>query len=112
MAQTPAAYVSRIRKQLHAAESASDASLLANLELMRSIVSSRQAEKTPTPYVGQQALIRLSRAVQGQIASANDIFRAHEELHRIATQELMVSGEEDKPEGFLVPDETATAGAA
>jgi hypothetical protein len=112
MAQASPAYISRIRKQLHAAEEASDASLLANLELMRSIVSSRQTEQMPTPYVGQQALIRLSRAVQGQITTANDIFRAHEELHRIAKQELMVSGEEDKPEGFLVPDEAATASVA
>lgn len=106
------AYVSRIRKQLHVAEEASDASLLANLDLMRSIVSSRQSERAPTPYVGQQALIRLSRAVQGQISTANDIFRAHEELHRIAKQELMVSGEEDKPEGFMVPEEAPTAHAA
>ena len=112
MAQTSPAYISRIRKQLHAAEAASDASLLANLELMRSIVNSRQTEKAPTPYVGQQALIRLGRAVQGQITTANDIFRAHEELHRIARQELMVSGEEDKPNGFAVPDEAATANAA
>jgi len=112
MSKAVPAFVSRIRKQLHAAEAASDASLLANLELMRSIVSSRQAELVPTPYVGQQALIRLGRAVQGQISTANDIFRAHEDLHRIARQELMVSGEEDKPEGFLVPDEAASANAA
>jgi hypothetical protein len=112
MPQTSPAYISRIRKQIHAAEEASDASLLANLELMRSIVSSRQTEKVPTPYVGQQALIRLGRAVQGQITIANDIFRAHEELHRIAKQELMVSGEEDKPNGFSVPDEAAAANAA
>lgn len=105
-------YVTRIRKQLHAAEAASDASLLANLDLMRSIVSSRQTESTPTPYVGQQALIRLGRAVQGHISTANDIFRAHEELHRIAKQDLMVPGEEDKPEGFLVPEEIASDRAA
>lgn len=105
-------YVSRIRKQIHAAEAASDASLLANLELMRSIVSARQTEDAPTPYVGQQALIRLSRAVQEQIASANDIFRAHEELHRVAKQELMVAGEENKPRGFDVDEAEDEAHAA
>lgn len=98
------AYVSRIRKQLHAAEAACDASLLANLDLMRSIVSARQTEQAPTPYVGQQALIRLGRAIQEQIATANDVFRAHEELHRVAKQELMVAGEENKPKGFLVDE--------
>lgn len=112
MTQAVPAYVSRIRKQLRAAEASSDASLLANLELMRSIISSRQTEAAPTPYIGQQALIRLSRAVQGQISSSNDIFRAHEELHRIAKQELMVAGEEDKPKGFDVPEEAATSRAA
>lgn len=106
------AYISRIRKQLHAAEAASDASLLANLDLMRLILGTRQAEAAPTPYVGQQALVRLGRAVQAQIATANDIFRAHEELHRVARQELMVAGEEDKPNGFLVDDEDAAARAA
>jgi len=112
MPQPIPAYVSRIRKQLHAAEAAGDASLLANLDLMRSIVGARQTEAAPTPYVGQQALIRLGRAVQSQIAMANDIFRAHEELHRVAKQELMVAGEEDKPNGFLTDDEDAAARAA
>jgi hypothetical protein len=106
------AFVSRIRRQLHAAESASDASLLANLDLMRTIVNSRQSETVPTPYVGQQALVRLGRAVQGQIATANDIFRAHEELHRVAQKELMLPAEDDKPVGFLMPDEAAAPRAA
>lgn len=112
MSEPSPAFVSRIRRQLRAAESASDASLLANLELMRSIVSSRQTETVPTPYVGQHALVRLGRAVQGQISTANDIFRAHEELHRIAQKELMLPAEEDKPTGFTVPDEAAAARAA
>jgi hypothetical protein len=109
MSKAIPAYISRIRNQIHAAEAAGDASLLANLDLMRSIVTSRQTEHVPTPYVGQHALIRLGRAVQGQISIANDIFRAHEELHQIAKHELMVGGEEDKPKGFLVPDEINAA---
>lgn len=112
MTEAVSAYVTRIRNQLHAAEAASDASLLANLDLMRSIVTSRQVESAPTPYIGQQALIRLSRVIQGNVSTANDIFRAHEELHRIARQELMVGGEEDKPTGFLHPGERRAAGAA
>lgn len=113
MSEPTTAYVSRISKQLHAAELASDASLLANLDLMRSIVSSRQVETVPTPYIGQQALIRLGRAIQGQISTANDIFRAHEELHRIAQKELMVvPPEENKPDGFIVSDDVVTAQAA
>jgi hypothetical protein len=112
MSQAVPAYVSRIRKQLRAAEAASDASLLANLELMRSIIVSRQTEDAPTPYVGQQALIRLLNAAKAQIATSNDIFRAHEELHRVAKQELMVAGEEDKPTGFMVPDDAASTRVA
>lgn len=106
------AYVSRIRNNLRTAEAACDASLLANLELMRSIVGARQTERAPTPYVGQQALVRLGRAIQEQIATANDIFRAHEELHRVAKQELMVGGEEDKPANFVVDEAEVTARAA
>lgn len=112
MSQAAPAYVSRIRKQLRAAEAASDASLLANLELMRSIITSRQTEDAPTPYIGQQALMRLFRAAQAQISTANDIFRAHEELHRVAKEVLLVPGEEDKPESFILPDDAASAQAA
>lgn len=112
MTEAVPAFVTRIRKQIHAVEAASDASLLASLDLMRSIVTSRQVEDVPTPYIGQQALIRLSRAIQGHVSTANDIFRAHEELHRIAQQELMVGGEENKPTGFQQPDELIASNAA
>ena len=112
MSQAAPAYVSRIRKQLRAAEAASDASLLANLELMRSIITSRQTEDAPTPYIGQQALMRLFRAAQAQISTANDIVRAHEERHRVAMEVLVVPGEEDKPESFILPDDAASAQAA
>ena len=80
MSQAAPAYVSRIRKQLRAAEAASDASLLANLELMRSIITSRQTEDAPTPYIAKEV--------------------------------LLVPGEEDKPESFILPDDAASAQAA
>ena len=111
MSLTLPAAAARLRREVTTAEAAFDAALLASSAIQQTIVTSRRELELPA-HTGQQALIRLSRAVQGQITTANDIFRAHEELHRIAKQELMVSGEEDKPEGFLVQDETAVSHAA
>ena len=47
---------------------------------MRSILHARQVEDLPAPHVGQDAIVRLGRAIQSDISSANDIFRSHNAL--------------------------------
>ncbi len=74
------AYMARIRKQIRDAEAKADESLIAKLELMSSILRARQIEEMPAPHVGQDAIIRIGRAVASDISSANDIFRSHNAL--------------------------------
>ena len=76
---TPA-YMARIRNQIRIAEAKADESLLAKLDVMSSILKARQIEDIPAPHVGQDAIIRIGRAIQLDISSANDIFRSHNAL--------------------------------
>ncbi|WP_448140359.1 hypothetical protein [Sphingopyxis fribergensis] len=76
---TPA-YMTRIRNQIRIAEAKADESLLAKLDVMSSILKARQVEDIPAPHVGQDAIIRIGRAIQSDISSANDIFRSHNAL--------------------------------
>jgi hypothetical protein len=74
------AYMARIRNKIRQAEAKADESLLAKLDVMSSILHARQVEDMPAPHVGQDAIIRLGRAVQSDISSANDLFRSHNAL--------------------------------
>lgn len=74
------AYMARIRNQIRAAEAKADESLLAKLDVMSAILRARQTEDAPAPHIGQDAIIRLGRAIQSDISSANDVFRSHNAL--------------------------------
>jgi hypothetical protein len=74
------AYMARIRNQIREAEAKADVSLMAKLDVMRSILHARQVEDLPAPHVGQDAIIRLGRAIQSDISSTNDVFRSHNAL--------------------------------
>jgi hypothetical protein len=74
------AYMARIRNQIRAAEAKADESLLAKLDVMSSILRARQVEDIPAPHVGQEAIVRMGRAIQSDISSANDMFRSHNAL--------------------------------
>lgn len=74
------AYMARIRKQIRTAEAKADESLLAKLDVMSSILRARQVEDIPAPHIGQEAIIRMGRAIQSDISSANDMFRSHNAL--------------------------------
>lgn len=79
--RTPApAYMARIRNHIRAAEAKADESLLAKLDAMSAILRARQTEEMPAPHVGQEAIVRLGRAIQSDISSANDVFRSHNAL--------------------------------
>lgn len=70
----------RITMNIRNAEAKADESLLANLDLMRSLVHARQTEEVPAPHVGQEAIIRLGRAIDSTIKTQNDLFRSHNAL--------------------------------
>lgn len=74
------AFMSRIRTQIRTAEAKADESLIAKLDLMRSLLHARQTEEMPAPHVGQDAIVRIGRAISSDISSANDIFRSHNAL--------------------------------
>lgn len=74
------AYMMRITMNIRNAEAKADESLLANLDLMRSLVHARQTEVVPAPHVGQEAIIRLGRAIDSTIKTQNDLFRSHNAL--------------------------------
>lgn len=74
------AYMMRIKSQIRLAEAKADESLIAKLDVMRSILHARQVEETPAPHIGQEAVIRLGRAVQSDINAQNDLFRTHNAL--------------------------------
>jgi hypothetical protein len=74
------AFMIRIRNQIRAAEAKADESLLAKLDVMSTILRARQVEEVPAPHIGQDAIVRLGRAIQSDISAANDVFRSHDAL--------------------------------
>lgn len=111
--QTPVpAYMARLRNQMRDAEMKSDQSLLAKVELLRGMLHARLTEDLPAPHTGQQAVIRVARAIQSEISSANDLFRVHDQLTGVRQSIVGVLPEEDTPmapSGEL--DEPAAAAA-
>lgn len=105
----PASMV-RLRNQIRDAETKADQALIAKTELMRSILLYRQTEEVPAPHTGQDAIIRLGRAIQNDISSAGDLFRTHNCLTTAKT-EIMGPGHEDtlKFATEAEMDETAAA---
>lgn len=89
------AYMARIRNQIRDAEAKADESLLAKLAVMSSILRARQVEDLPAPHVGQEAIIRLGRAIQSDISGANDIFRSHNALVEDKTLITGMPGHDD-----------------
>lgn len=105
------AYMARIRNEIRDAEAKADESLLAKLKLMSSILRARQVETIPAPHVGQDAIIRIGRAIQSDIGSANDIFRSHNAL---VDAKIQITGGPGHAEtlGFIEDGESAQRAAA
>lgn len=107
---TPApAYMARIRNQIRHAEAKADESLIAKLEVMTSILRARQVEDMPAPHVGQDAIIRIGRAIASDISSANDIFRSHNAL---TAARIQITGGPGHEETFGFVEEDAPRQAA
>lgn len=89
------AYMARIRTQIRDAEAKADESLIAKLTVMTSIVRARRIEDIPAPHVGQDAVIRLGRAIQSDISAQNDLFRTHNALADAKTLITGAPGHDD-----------------
>lgn len=105
------AYMARIRNEIRDAEAKADESLLAKLKVMSSILRARQVEDIPAPHVGQDAIIRIGRAIQSDISSANDIFRSHNALVDAKTKITGGPGHSDTL-AFVEADEAKQQAAA
>ncbi len=105
------AYMMRIRNQIRLAEAKADESLIAKLDVLRAILHARQVEDVPAPHVGQEAVVRLGRAIQSDIGAANDVFRSHNAL--VEARTLITGGPgHDDTKGFVeadAPDRGAVA---
>jgi hypothetical protein len=95
MANPVPAYMMRIRNQIRVAEKKADDSLLAKLEVLGSILRARQTEDIPAPHVGQDAIVRLGRAIQSDISAASDVFRSHNALIDAKTLITGMPGHDD-----------------
>lgn len=90
MTNATPAYMVRIRQHIRRAEAKADESLLAKLDVMSALLRARQTEGVPAPHVGQEAVVRLGRAIQSDISGANDIFRSHNAL--VEAKALIIGG--------------------
>lgn len=108
MEHPSSACIIRLRNQVRAAEKKADESLMAKLELMRAILYARQTEDVPAPHIGQEALVRLSRALQSEVSASNDLFRAHNAMVQAKVQITGGPGHDDT-EGFHLSDDSQAA---
>lgn len=91
------AFIIRIRNQIRTAEAKADESLLAKLDVMSTILRARQVEEVPAPHIGQDAIVRLGRAIQSDISAANDVFRSHNALVEAKTRITGMPNHDDTP---------------
>lgn len=85
----------RIVRELRAAEQALDNALLRQSSLLATMIEARQETQTG-PFVGQEALVRLTRSHQTLVSAGNDLARVHENLLKVQDD---VMGDEDCPPG-------------
>lgn len=88
----------RIVRELRAAEDALDNALLRQSSLLAAMVEARRETQTD-PFVGQEALLRLTKSHQTLVSAGNDLARVHENLRKVQDDVL---GDEDCPPGDLV----------
>lgn len=108
MSQPTPLVVHQLRNLTHRAEALADEALIAKCELMSQILRARQSENVPAPHVGQDGIIRLSRAIQRDVSSQADLFRTHNALTTACHEVFADLPHDDTPEYT----EEATAAAA
>ena len=87
----------RIVRELRAAEKALDHALLRQSSLLAAMIEARQ-ETQSGPFVGQEALLRLTKSHQTLVNAGSDLARVHRNLQKVQDDVL---GEEDCPPGDI-----------
>ncbi len=72
----------RIVRELRAAEDALDIALLRQSSLLAAMIEARRQTQSD-PFVGQEALLRLTRSHQTLVNAGNDLARVHENLRKV-----------------------------
>ncbi len=85
----------RIVRELRAAEEALDFALLRQSTLLAAMVEARRDTQSG-PFVGQEALFRLTKSHQTLVSAGNDLARVHSDLQKVQEDVL---GSEDCPPG-------------
>jgi hypothetical protein len=77
----------RIDRELRAAEEALDTALLRQSTLLATMIEARQGAQSD-PFIGQEALLRLTRSHQTLISAGNDLARVHANLQQVQSDVL------------------------
>lgn len=75
----------RITREIREAEAALDAALVRHSELFTTLVSSR-GELGVNAFLGQEALLRLTKSQSSLMAASNDLARVHGHLRDIVRE--------------------------
>jgi hypothetical protein len=75
----------RIARDLHQAEAALDEALLRQAKLMATMVGARR-ETGVSPFLGQEALMRLIKTQQATVDAGGELARVHGRLTTIAVE--------------------------
>lgn len=100
----------RLRRDLAAAEKASDELLLQLTAVQATIVNARN-DTDVAVHTGQEALIRLQRATSQAVGAQTELFRAHEAIAKVG-REVMGGEEVYTPTTGLADDDLSAADIA
>ncbi len=100
----------RIARDLHQAEAALDEALLRQATLLATMVGARR-ETGVSPFLGQDALMRLVKSQQAMVDAGGELARVH---GRLSTISVETCGGSDKcpPAAVLAGEDSVDAAAA
>lgn len=103
----------RIARDLHQAEAALDEALVRQAQLLQTMVGARR-ETGVSPFLGQDALMRLLKSQQAMLDAGGELARVHGRLSTIALEKC--GGNDACPPAALLEDagiaDAGTAAAA
>lgn len=92
----------RIARDLHHAEAALDEALMRQAKLLATMVGARR-ETGVSPFVGQEALMRLVKSQQAMVDAGGELARVHGRLSTIAVEHC--GGNDKCPPAALLGDD-------
>jgi len=99
MEMPPSVAQMRIVRDLRSAEEALDIALIQQSRLLTTMVEARRSTGS-APFLGQEAIMRLTKSHQTLVTAGNDLARVHSNLLKV--QEDVLGFEECPPEGAPV----------